>query len=217
MATPNGPLYPELAAFLESLREQGDQIQAERLDRIEALSDYMVQRQRASEPLRLNFICTHNSRRSIIGQVWAQAAAAHFGLRQVYTYSGGTQATAFNHRAVAALERVGFRIDKPKGENPHYQVHYADALPPLECYSKVFDADDNPKQHFAAVMTCAEADENCPFIPGAALRVALTYDDPKAKDDQPGEADLYNERVRQIGREVIHAFVRTQQKLHPNE
>ena len=55
-------------------------------------------------------------------------------------------------------------------------------------------------------MTCSDADENCPFIPGAEMRLPLTYEDPKEADDKPEERAVYDERVRQIGREIFYAM-----------
>jgi arsenate reductase len=107
---------------------------------------------------------------------------------------------------VAALQRTGFKIDSPGGENPHYQVAFAETQSLLVCYSKTFDDVVNPKSGFAAIMTCSDADENCPFIPGAAFRLPLTYDDPKVADGTPEETARYDERVRQIGREILYAM-----------
>lgn len=201
-------LYPSLAGFAEALLTEVDQIPAERQDLLKRLAEHV--RGRADGTAALNFICTHNSRRSHLAQIWSAVAAEYFGLDQVQTYSGGTEATAFNPRAVAALERVGFRIDKPGGDNPHYLVHFSDDHEPLECWSKTFDDPANPDADFAAVMTCSDADQNCPFIPGAKPRLPLTYEDPKEADDTPAEASRYDERVRQIGREIFFAMQHAQ-------
>ena len=153
------------------------------------------------------FICTHNSRRSIIAQVWAAAAADWFGMDNVEAFSGGTETTAFNPRAVAALRRAGFSIGTPpEEENPRYTVRFGEDATSLIVWSKVFDAPENPHRGFAAVMTCSHADENCPFVPGADVRVSLPFDDPKASDGTPDEERIYDERVREIGREIVFAF-----------
>ncbi|NJB87204.1 arsenate reductase [Lewinella marina] len=198
-------MYPKLAASIQAMLTETDRIDAERRARLSRLADYVRDR-RGEGTVRLNFICTHNSRRSHLAMVWAAVAAEWFGISGVETYSGGTEATAFNPRAVAALERIGFRVDDPGGDNPHYGVHYAEDRPALLCYSKTYDDPANPTGDFAAVMTCSEADANCPFIPGASLRLPLTYEDPKAADGSPAEAETYDARTRQIGREILYAF-----------
>ena len=198
------PLYPELAGYVDRLLTEQDLIPAERQHRLRQLGRYV--HERADRTAALTFICTHNSRRSHLAQIWAAVAAHHFGLDHVRTYSGGTEATTFNPRAVAALNRSGYRIETPGGDNPHYRLYFAPAAPPLECWSKTFDDPANPATDFAAVMTCSEADTNCPFIPGADLRIALPYQDPKEADGTPAEADRYDERVRQIGRELLFAL-----------
>lgn len=198
-------LYPDLDIYVQSLIAEQQLIPAARQQALAKLASYISDRQ-GNESIALNFICTHNSRRSHLAQIWTAVAAAFYGLQNVHTFSGGTEATAFNPRAVAAIERAGFRIENPGGDNPHYQVSYGEGEPALECFSKVHDDPFNPQTRFAAIMTCSDADENCPFIPGTEMRLALTYEDPKAADDTPAETQRYDERVKQIGREIFYAI-----------
>lgn len=55
-------------------------------------------------------------------------------------------------------------------------------------------------------MTCSEADGGCPFIAGAERRIALTYEDPKAFDNTPQQAEKYWERSVQIATELYYVF-----------
>ena len=141
-------------------------------------------------------------------QVWASAAAAYYGVDGVEAYSGGTETSAFNPRAMAALERAGFQLASPGGDNPHVMVTYANGRPPLEAFSKKYDDPFNPKKGFAAVMTCSVADKACPIVAGASLRVGIPYDDPKAADGTPEESAVYDQRSRQIGTEMMYLFSR---------
>ena len=143
-----------------------------------------------------------------MSQLWSATAAAWYGVNDVGTFSGGTEATAFNPRAVAALQRAGFVIENPGGENPHYRVTYGPEASAMECFSKKHDDPSNPESGFAAVMTCSQADKNCPVVMGAALRAAIPYDDPKAADGTPEEAQRYDERCRQIATEMFYLFSR---------
>lgn len=221
-------LFPALRDYIEGLLDETNRIPENRQSLLTELAGYITGKLKAGQSVALNFICTHNSRRSHISRIWAATAAAYFGLEGIQTYSGGTEATAFNPRAVAAMKRAGFQINvhDAHGENPHYFVSFAENRSPLECFSKTYDHPVNPgpasqkSDHseddgraFAAVMTCAEADENCPFIPGAEFRLALTYEDPKEADDTPQERQRYDERVRQIGREVFYAMRLVKQGL----
>lgn len=160
-----------------------------------------------SDPAALTFICTHNSRRSHLAEQWASVAARYYGLERVATYSGGTEATAFNPRAIAALERAGFEISSPEGDNPRHEVSVGPGLTRV-AFSKTFADEANPSEGFAAVMTCSDADRSCPFVEGAALRVALPYVDPKEADDTPAEASRYDERSRQIASEMFYLMAR---------
>ena len=170
---------------------------------------FFVSTKRANgENADLLFICTHNSRRSQLGQLWATAAAAHFGVDGIRAYSGGTEVTAFNPRAIAAAERAGFRVANPGGENPRYRISFDDAAAPLVCFSKNYDDPSNPSADFVAVMTCSEADEACPVVLGAALRAPIRYEDPKAFDNTPEETASYDARSRQIATEMLYLFSR---------
>lgn len=204
-------LYPALQEYLNKL-EPGA-IPQERRARLQALIDYIQQCQAQEKPLRLHFICTHNSRRSLLAQVWAHTLAQHFQV-PLQAFSGGVEVTAFNPQAVAALRRAGFHIpEPPPGENPPYAVHFAPEAAPMSAYSKLFDAPENPRAPFAAVMTCAEAAQNCPFIPGTERRIALSYEDPKRADGTPQQEATYDARCRQIATELSFVF---RQSLFPH-
>lgn len=169
------------------------------------LIEYIQQKIDTQQPVRLNFICTHNSRRSQLSQIWAKTAAWVNGI-EVETYSGGVEVTAFNERAVASCKRLGFEIEgDTKSPNPNYWVKL-DENTQIECFSKVYDDPANPTSGFAAVMTCSDADENCPFIPGAEARIPLRYEDPKAFDNTELEAAKYDARSLQIASELLYIF-----------
>ncbi len=157
------------------------------------------------QEVKLQFICTHNSRRSQLAQIWARTASAWYGI-PVKTYSGGVEVSAFNPRAVAALRKAGFKISFSGAGNPVYSVFYASGEAPVQAWSKRFEDPANPQTGFTAVMTCSEADENCPFIPGAEARIPLWYEDPKTYDGTPEEERRYDERSEQIGAEMIYVF-----------
>jgi hypothetical protein len=91
-------------------------------------------------------------------------------------------------------------------ENPTYQISFSKNEGPIECFSKVYDDIKNPKLNFAAIMTCSDAEENCPFIPGVELRIGTTYDDPKAFDNTPIQDSKYDERCKQIALETLYVF-----------
>jgi len=194
-------LYAPLATFLDRPMPE---ITERRSDRLSQIVRYL----RRDRP-RLVFICTHNSRRSHMAQLWAAAAAEHFGVSGVQTFSGGTEATAFHPHAVAAMRSCGFRIEAAgEGDNPRYRVSWSDESGPIEVWSKRFTDESNPQSGFCAVMTCTEADAGCPVVPGADHRVATPYLDPKAADGSGVEAVLYEERAREIGMEMAWVFQR---------
>lgn len=197
----------ELQSFTEARIQEFDQIPALRKEVLEKVAGYVKSKMETNQPIRLIFICTHNSRRSHISQIWAQVAAYYYGVAQVETFSGGTEATAFNPNAVKAMSEAGLEITVVKeGTNPLYEVKYAGDAPAMTVFSKVYDEAGNPKADFAAIMTCSHADANCPFIPGATLRIPVTYEDPKNFDGTPQQDQAYAERSRQIAREMFYLF-----------
>lgn len=200
-----GTMYPELTDFLINRKAEFDQIPAERKVALGEVAAHVTASLKKMGRSQLTFICTHNSRRSHLSQIWAGVAAQYYGLKGVLTYSGGTEVTAFNPRAVASLRRSGLRIETPDStaENPHYFVRAGEELPEFECFSKVFNQSPNPVNDYVAVMTCSHADEACPVVMGCDLRAPIRYEDPKIADDTPREAEVYDERSRQICREML--------------
>lgn len=197
-------LNPELQAYVTKAQQLTTTLSSERVLKLKVLAEYIAHR-RDSETIALNFICTHNSRRSHLGQLWAAVAAHVYGMKNVKTFSGGTEATAFNPRAVAAVERAGFKVNNPGGDNPRYEVQFSQQAEAAVCFSKRFDDSANPLTDFAAVMTCTDADQNCPAIIGAT-RISLPYRDPKEADDTEQEAERYDERCLQIATEMLWVF-----------
>lgn len=201
-------MYRELEEYIRRGLLHTDEIPEARKRALDEVASFVAEKRGAGQDAVLHFICTHNSRRSQLAELWAAVAAAHFGIDGVRTYSGGTEATAFNPRAVAAIERAGFHVDNPGGENPHYRVSFDDAGPAIECFSKTYDDPSNPREDFVAIMTCAEADEACPVVHGATLRALIRYDDPKVADGTPQEASTYDQRCLQIATEMLYLFAR---------
>ncbi|MDG1778835.1 MAG: protein-tyrosine-phosphatase [Flavobacteriaceae bacterium] len=157
--------------------------------------------------IRLNFICTHNSRRSHLSQVWAQTMAHYFDIKNVFCYSGGTEATALFPVVAKTLANTGFEIEIiAQGDNPINAIKYSENEHPILGYSKKFDSNFNPNSNFAAVLTCSSADKECPYIPNAELRIPMTFEDPKAFDNTPQQAEKYNERSLQIATELKYVF-----------
>ena len=182
-------------------------ISNERKELLNELARYISEKVKAGDEVNLNFICTHNSRRSHMGQIWGQTAAEYYGIENVKCFSGGTEATAFNPRAVNAIRDYGYEIiQKDNSGNPLYLVKYSDEKEPLICFSKVYNDEFNPQNNFAAIMTCSDADENCPVVFGAEARFPIRYKDPKEYDNTDLEAKMYKERFGEIGREMLYLF-----------
>lgn len=191
----------------ESLTKDSELIADDRKDLLNELSIYIKEKLISKKEVNLIFICTHNSRRSQMAQIWAQAAAYYFGITGIKTFSGGTQRTAFNPSAVDALKSSGFKINlDKKGKNPKYMVRFAKKVNPLLCFSKEYNHKKNPSEGLVAIMTCSDADEACPIVKGADYRTSIKYEDPKKSDGTDKQSEVYYERNIQIGREMFYVF-----------
>lgn len=198
-------LFPEIENVISTLNFES--ISAERKLVLQPLVDFIQGKVSISKEIRLNLICTHNSRRSHLSQVWAQTAAAHYGISNVFCYSGGTEATAMFPMAAKTLTKQGFKIKIiAEGNNPIYAIKYNENAHPIIGFSKTFDDDFNPQSEFAAILTCSSADKGCPIIAGAEVRIPITFEDPKAFDDTPQQAEKYEERSVQIATEMFYVF-----------
>tara|TARA_R110000868_G_scaffold68720_1_gene203200 strand:+ start:31946 stop:32578 length:633 start_codon:yes stop_codon:yes gene_type:complete len=205
MTTTKTNVFDAIENVISSLKPI--EISNERTLVLQPLIAYIQEKAAKKETIRLNFICTHNSRRSHLSQVWAQAIASYFGIKNVFTYSGGTEATALFPMVAETLKNSGFQITTlSKGKNPVYSIKYASNEHPVICFSKKFDDNFNPESEFAAIMTCSSADQGCPFIAGAEKRIPITFEDPKAFDNTPQQAEKYLERSIQIATELFYVF-----------
>lgn len=201
----NTILFQELEGLVKAFRF--DSIPPDRKAILQPLVDYIQKKQAAQSELRLNFICTHNSRRSHLSQVWAQTAAAYYGIKNVFCYSGGTAATALFPVVAETLTRTGFQVKRiAEGYNPIYAIKFSDNEHPVIGFSKTYDHKFNPTGAFAAIMTCSQADGDCPFISGAEKRIPITFEDPKAFDSTPQQAEKYQERSLDIATEMFYVF-----------
>ncbi|WP_291106948.1 low molecular weight phosphatase family protein [Flavobacterium sp. UBA6195] len=198
-------MLENLSKTIKSIEEIA--VSNERKQVLNPLVDYIQNKVNANEEIRLNFICTHNSRRSHLSQIWAQTMAFQFGIKNVFCYSGGTEATAMFPRVVETLVNQGFQIQKLSEEqNPVYAVKFDDNQHPIICFSKTYFNDFNPKTNFGAIMTCNNADEGCPMVFGAEARFPIKYDDPKAFDGTDVMNEKYAERSLQIASEMYYVF-----------
>jgi arsenate reductase (thioredoxin) len=198
-------IYPNLQKNITELDIHA--ITDERKQMLNILIDFIQEKASENQTITLNFICTHNSRRSHLGQIWAQTMAHFYGIKNVSCYSGGTEATALFPMVAKTLTNLGFEICTLSTEtNPVYAIKFDENEMPNICFSKKFDEKFNPSSKFAAIMTCSQADEGCPFIAGAEKRIPITYHDPKAFDNTPLQEEKYKERAIEIGTEMKYVF-----------
>ena len=198
-------MFENLSKTIRSIAEIS--VSDERKEILNPLVDYIQNKMKSNEEIRLNFICTHNSRRSHLSQIWAQTMAFNFKIDNIFCYSGGTEATAMFPKVGETLSNQGFEIQQLyENQNPVYAVKFDGNQHPIICFSKTYFDDFNPKTNFGAIMTCNNADEGCPMVFGAEVRFPIKYDDPKAFDGTDMMNEKYAERSLQIASEMYYVF-----------
>jgi arsenate reductase (thioredoxin) len=209
-------LFPELQTYCSSLESEFSQIPEDRKENLKEIAQFINGKYKKGETVNLTFICTHNSRRSQFGQVWAKVASAYYRLdiEKIQTYSGGTEATACNSRTVAALQRAGVKVETMNqisapatvANNPRYEARFAEKTTPFFLFSKKYNGEQHPQKNYVAILVCSQADEACPMVFGADARIYHGYEDPKKSDGTPEETKTYDATCRLIARELFYVF-----------
>ena len=174
----------------------------DRKEQIKPLIDTIKSSLSSHQSATVQFICTHNSRRSQTAEFLLDILAREYGLN-ITALSAGTEATAFNPRMVTAITSYGFQLlEYGHDKNPLYiySVEHDD----LYYYSKRYDEELIPIGQRIIVTVCGDAEENCPIIPGTFKRLHLGYTDPKHSDGTASEADTYRAKVLEIGVEMLY-------------
>jgi arsenate reductase len=174
---------------------------------LKSIAFFIAKEMELNKKINLNFICTHNSRRSQLAQVWSSYAANFFKFSEVKSFSGGTAITAFYRNTVKTLQEVGFtfQLSEFSHQNPVYAINYKNGINPIIGFSKLYD-DNYNKKPFIAITTCDSADEKCPFIPEAIERFHLPFNDPKTFDNTLYQSEKYLETNKQIAGEIHFIF-----------
>jgi protein-tyrosine phosphatase/arsenate reductase len=199
-------MNPFVKEKIAALIKQFDSIPKARQAVLDTLSTAIADSQTKNQTANLLYVCTHNSRRSHFGQVAGTLAAAYFDFDPVQCYSAGTEVTAMNRNAVNALIDFGFSVSSDNTTNNPLYTFGMDSINPIQCFSKRFDDASIPKGNVIAIMTCTDAEQNCPFIPGAIRRIPLPYNDPKQSDGSGKEQAVYADRFQQILTEALYVF-----------
>ncbi len=141
--------------------------------------------QTTQPPMRVLFLCTHNSSRS---QMAEGLLAARGGARYA-AFSAGTHPRSVHPLAVRVMAEIGIDISEASG-------HRAKGL------------DEFAGQTFDLVVTvCDDAAEECPFFPGARRQEHWGFPDPSAVTGTEGERLAAFRAVRDAIAVRIDAFL----------
>lgn len=172
---------------------------------LDQIITYIRKQQSNNQSVQLMFVCTHNSRRSQFGQIWTAILSAHYGLN-LLAFSGGTEVTKTHATVLDVFKQLQVPIlSEDETTNQKHLIHIDNKT--ITVFSKLYNHPHNPKSNFAALMTCSEAAENCPYIQGCDLRIPLSYDDPKIFDGTNEELNAYQKTSDEVARELVYVFM----------
>ena len=144
---------------------------------------------------KIVFMCTHNSRRSQLSEVWANILSNRLNLKLSF-FSAGTEKTKVYKEVIETLCRVGVDINKEGKLNLTSNT--------INIYSKTLDEIKEDK--FIGIMNCSDAEKHCPLDPRSKKNIKLFYDDPKKYDRTTKESDEYDRTCRLIASELNAIF-----------
>jgi len=180
----------------------GDLPKAERQGTLDGIAQHLSE----ETSIAVNFICTHNSRRSHLCEIMFRSACTYYQLENVATYSGGTEGTALYPVVAESCARHGFTT---KEVQAHGQRAWKIFHPTLEeekntplLFSKEYHHANNAQEGYHAIMVCDSANEACPVVFGAKQRHSLLFVDPKHSDGSSEQADVYDSTLRTIAGEM---------------
>lgn len=171
---------------------------------INEIVNYIYKKTSENKIPKLNFICTHNSRRSQFCQFWASFFSNYYNIK-CEVYSGGTVETEVHKSVLNNISDYGFNISFKECNNPIYSIKFKNQN--LGNYfSKFYYNFENPKNEFAAIMTCSDAENNCPVVEGSEIKFSLPYEDPKKYDKSKNEKNEYKKTSESIASEMNYLF-----------
>ena len=133
-----------------------------------------------TEKARVLFLCTHNSARSQM----AEGLLRNLAGDRFEAMSAGTEATHVRPLAIKAMEEIGVDISGQESKTLDRYLH-------------------EPFDHVITV--CDEANESCPFFPGAASRLHWSFEDPSKAEGSKEERLAVFRRVRNGIRDRVQA------------
>ena len=195
-------IYENLRITIQKSIGLSKTLPTKRINLLKSLSLFITSKLKKKQPIHLLYICTHNSRRSQLGQIWGQVMGEYFEIPHLFTYSGGTKVTTCHPNILTTLNDQGFKITSGENKNPLNKICYSDELRSIELWSKKYNDTANPRKDFLALMTCSAADKNCPLIVDAKKRISLNYEDPKISDGTKQQEATYQKISLQIASEM---------------
>ena len=137
-----------------------------------------------AERSRVLFLCTHNSARSQM----AEGLVRHLAGDRFEAYSAGTEATHVRPLAIRAMDEIGIDISGQESKTLNRYL------------GEPFDY---------VITVCDEANEACPFFPGAKNRLHWSFEDPAqatgSEEEQLGVLRRSRDEIRErIEQELVN-------------
>jgi arsenate reductase len=134
----------------------------------------------ATQRRRVLFLCTHNSARSQM----AEGLLRHLSGDRFEVMSAGTEATHVRPLAIRAMDEIGVDISFQESKSLERYLH------------ETFDY---------VITVCDDANEACPFFPGASQRLHWSFEDPSRAEGPEEERLAVFRSVRDRIRDRVQA------------
>jgi len=179
------PFYIHLLFIVRHLERVGDHAVNLAEQAVYASSSKDIRHFRHGGPVRVLFLCVHNSARSQMAEAWLR----HFGGDMFEIQSAGLEPGTLNPLAVQAMAEVGIDISRNETKS-------------------VFDLFKSGKMFHYVIAVCDKASaERCPVFPGITQRLDWSFPDPSKATGTREEQLREMRAVRDAIRARIEAWV----------
>ena len=164
-------------------------------DRLELIANEL--NKKIKETNVLVFLCTHNSRRSQICEVWGSIFSLIYK-KEILINSAGTIKTSVHKEIFNVLKKCGVSV------NENEEIAFKNLL--IKLKSKTLDQIDAKK--FIAIMTCSDAEKSCPIDSRSVKNINMFFKDPKVYDNTKYMEEEYLKTNSNIAEELNYIFKR---------
>ena len=182
------PVFNKFFSRIDSFNP--NQKRKKRLDNIASVINENLNKTRS-----IVFLCTHNSRRSQICEVWGKVFAEIYR-KKININSAGAFKTVVHSQVYESIVKCGLVVDNKK------EIFFDKKK--FKLNSKTIDS--LTMKNFIAVMTCSNAEKSCPNDPRSIRNIKMFFNDPRIYDETDKMSREYLNTTIYIAEELNYIF-----------